>query len=153
MRLLQLAMLMTILGSSAAACGGKAAGPTASRRTEKPLYDRLGGMDAITQIVDDFVANVKADTRINAMFANADVENLKAKLADQICEASGGPCTYAGKSMKEAHVGMGVQQAHYDAMIEDLVRSLDKFDVPKPEQQELLAAIGAMKADIVSATQ
>ncbi len=134
-------------------CGGGSKKPdtTAAAPADKSLYDRLGGLDAITAVVDDFVANVAADTRINAMFANADIKNLKAKLVEQICEATGGPCKYTGKNMKESHVGMNIKEADFNALVEDLVKSLDKFKVPEKEKGELLGALGSMKGDIVTA--
>ena len=70
-------------------------------------------------------------------------------LVNQICEASGGPCKYAGKDMKSAHTGMGVSGADFDALVEDLVWALDKLKVGKTEKSELLAALGPMKSDIV----
>src|SRR5512132_2077192 len=78
---------------------------------EKSLYDRLGGKKAITAVVDEFVARVAADTRINKFFAptasdEKRLKSFKGKLVDQICEASGGPCKYTGKNMKAAHMGM-----------------------------------------------
>ena len=117
---------------------------------EKSLYDRLGGKPAITAVVDDFVARVAADRRINRFFGNTDVPPFKAKLVDQICEASGGPCKYTGKDMKAAHAGMGVANADFDALVEDLVATLDKFKVPEKEKGELLGALGPMRKDIVS---
>ena len=85
---------------------------------EKSLYDRLGGKPAITAVVDDFTARVAADRRINRFFANTDVPAFKAKLVDQICEASGGPCKYTGKDMKTAHAGMGITDADFNALVE-----------------------------------
>src|SRR5262249_22955862 len=78
---------------------------------EKSLYERLGGKPAITAIVDDFAARVAVDRRVNRFFANTDVLAFKAKLVDQLCEASGGPCKYTGRDMKTAHQGMGVTNA------------------------------------------
>ncbi len=117
---------------------------------EKSLYDRLGGKPAITAVVDDFVARVAADRRINRFFANTDVPPFKAKLVDQICEASGGPCKYTGKDMKTAHAGMGVSDADFNGLVEDLVATLDKFKVPEKEKGELLGALGPMRKDIVT---
>ena len=114
------------------------------------LYDRLGGKDAITAVVDDFVNNVAADARINGFFGNANIPNLKKQLVDQICEATGGPCKYKGKSMKAAHKGMKVTEADFNALVEDLVKSLDKFKVGEAEKGELLGALGGMKKDIVT---
>lgn len=116
---------------------------------QKPLYDRLGGKPAITAVVDDFVGNVAADTRINQRFAGTNIPRLKAMLVDQICEASGGPCKYTGRSMQAAHAGMKITDAEFGALVEDLVKSLDKFRVPPEEKKELLSALGGMKGEIV----
>jgi hemoglobin len=115
----------------------------------KSLYDRLGGKDAIKAVVDDFVSRVAADSRINAFFANTDIAHLKQMLVDQICQASGGPCVYAGKDMKTAHAGMGLSEAHFNALVEDLVATLDQFKVGAQEKKELLSVLGPMKKDIV----
>jgi hemoglobin len=115
----------------------------------KPLYDRLGGKPAITAVVDDFVGNVAADTRINAAFAKTDIPHLKQMLVEQICQASGGPCTYTGKDMRTAHEGMHITDEQFNALVEDLGKSLDKFKVGKKEQSDLVGALGAMKGDIV----
>jgi len=121
---------------------------------QRSLYDRLGGKAAITAVVDEFVARVAADKRINGFFAKtaSDQERLKTfkmHLVDQICEASGGPCKYTGKDMKAAHMGMGVSGGDFSALVEDLVGALDKFKVGKTEKDQLLGALGPMKADIV----
>ena len=70
-------------------------------------------------------------------------------LVNQICQASGGPCKYTGKTMKEAHKGMGITDADFGALVEDLVKALDKFKVGATEKNELLGALGGMKGDIV----
>src|ERR1700757_637665 len=116
---------------------------------QKSLYDRLGGKDAITAVVDDFVGRVAADKRINGFFAKANVPRLKTMLVDQICEATGGPCKYTGRDMKATHKGMGITNADFDALVGDLVATLDKFKVGEREKQELLAALGPMRKDIV----
>jgi hemoglobin len=92
---------------------------------------------------------VAADARINKRFANADIPRLKTKLVEQICEASGGPCKYTGATMLDAHRGMNVTDAEFTALVEDLVKSLDKFKVPSQEKTELLTALGGMKSQIV----
>jgi hemoglobin len=121
---------------------------------EKSLYDRLGGRKAIAAVVDEFVARVAADRRINTFFAATagDVARLaafKGKLVDQICEAGGGPCKYHGKDMQTAHMGLGVRGADFDALIEDLVGALDMFKVGAREKDQLLGALAPMKTDIV----
>ncbi len=113
------------------------------------LYDRLGGKPAITAVVDDFVGRVAKDDRINGKFANANIPRLKEKLVEQICQASGGPCTYTGRDMKTTHAGMGITDDEFGALVEDLVATLNKFEVGKREKEELLGALGSMKKDIV----
>ena len=116
---------------------------------QKSLYDRLGGKDAITAVVDDFVGNVAGDKRINGFFARADIPRLKRNLVDQICSATGGPCVYTGRDMKTAHKGMGITDADFNALVEDLTKSLNKFNVPAKEQSDLLAILGPLKPQIV----
>lgn len=121
---------------------------------KKSLYERLGKKEAITAVVDAFVGNVAGDNRINKFFADtaSDPKRLKAfkgKLVDQICEATGGPCKYKGKDMVKAHTGMNISDADFGALVEDLVKALDKFNVAAAEKNELLGALGGMKGDIV----
>jgi hemoglobin len=121
---------------------------------KKTLYDNLGGKKGITAVVDDFVNNCAGDSRINGFFKAtasdpARLAKFKENLVDQICQASGGPCKYTGKDMKTAHAGMGVSTADFNALVEDLVKSLDKYKVKKKDKDTLLGVLGPMKSDIV----
>ena len=116
---------------------------------QSSLYERLGGKDAIVAVIDAFVGRAAGDGRINPKFARTDVPRLKAMLVDQVCEASGGPCAYGGRGMRETHTGMRVTAGEFDALVEDLVATLDTFTVPKAEQGELLGLLAPMRADIV----
>lgn len=113
------------------------------------LYERLGGLDAIEAVVDSFVGRCAGDDRINGKFERTDIPRLKKMLVDQLCEAAGGPCTYTGRAMRETHDGMQVTAGEFEALVEDLVATLDVFDVPEPEQEELLALLGPMRDEIV----
>ncbi|HEY1758299.1 MAG TPA: group 1 truncated hemoglobin [Bryobacteraceae bacterium] len=129
--------------------------PTLSLAKDKTLYDRLGGKKSITAVVDEFVSRVAADARINHYFAQtaadpARMKNFKMNLVDQICQATGGPCRYTGKNMKDAHAGMGITSADFNALVEDLSGALDKFKVQDKEKNELLGALAPMKSDIVT---
>lgn len=148
MRLISRAILMAVVAVTLSACASAPpdmpSGPT--------LYQRLGGREAIKGVVDDFVANVVADPRVNSRFKELKpvaVFKLQTDLADQICDATGGPCAYLGRDMKAAHAGMKITDAEWTATVEDLVKSLNKFKVGAKEQQELLAILGPMKKDIV----
>jgi hemoglobin len=125
------------------------AAETAAAPVEASLYDRLGGQTAIVAVIGDLVGNVAADKRINARFAKTDIPHLKQMLVEQVCQATGGPCTYTGKSMRDAHKGMKITDADFNALVEDLTKSLDKFKVGEKEKSELLTALGSMKGDIV----
>ena len=123
-------------------------------QAQKTLYQRLGERKAIVAVVDDFVNNCATDKRINAFFAvtakdAARLAKFKGNLVDQICEASGGPCKYTGKDMKTAHAGMGISAADFDALVEDLVKTLNKFKIADADQKALLGVLGPMKAQIV----
>lgn len=123
-------------------------------KDKKTLYDNLGKKKGITAVVDDFVGRCAADSRINGFFKAtaadpARLAKFKMNLVDQICQASGGPCKYTGKSMKDAHAGMGVSTADFNALVEDLVAALDKFKVAEADKNTLLGVLGPMKSDIV----
>ncbi len=129
-----------------------ATGPSSSTS----LYDRLGGKKAIAMVVNDFIDTVGSDTRIqNAMVADRlaqiDVGELKNLVTDQVCMATGGPCTYQGRDMKTAHVGLEITDAEFDYVVDDLVKTLDKYKVSEREQQELLSLLAPMRPDIVQA--
>lgn len=121
----------------------------ASATATKSLYERLGGEAAISAVVDDFAGRVLADTRINAKFAKSDATRLVTNLKSFMCSATGGPCKYDGQTMKAAHKNMGVTQGEFGALVEDLVATLDKFNVPAKEKGELLGALGPLGPDIV----
>ncbi len=116
------------------------------------LYKRLGGREGIAVVVDDFVGNMVADARVNKRFRGMEppaVFKLKSNLADQICDAAGGPCSYLGRDMKTTHTGMNISDAEWTATVENLVKALDQHKVPAKEKSELLGLLGPMKGDIV----
>jgi hemoglobin len=114
------------------------------------LYDRLGGQRAIVAVVDDFIGNVAGDPRINMRFANTDIPRLKSLLVEFVCMATGGPCKYSGRDMETTHAGMEVVDEEFAALVEDLVKTLDKFKVPEKEKNSLLGALGALQSRIVT---
>lgn len=117
----------------------------------KSLYDRLGGLPAITAVVDEFVTRTTTDPRIKDRFFNTDATNLKKLLTEFVCMATGGPCKYTGRDMESSHAGMDLVDDEFNALVEDLVGALDKFKVPAKEKGELLGALGPLKPQMVVA--
>jgi hemoglobin len=151
---------LALLASLLIGCGGKPAPKPATAATaSKPapssagpneLYDRLGGQRAIVAVVDDFIARVAADSRIKLRFANTDIAQLKLLLVEFVCMATGGPCKYTGRDMETSHAGMEVVDEEFNALVEDLAATLDKFKVPAKEKNALLGALGPLQPRIVA---
>ena len=113
------------------------------------LYDRLGGGDAINALTESWVARVGGDDRANGKFVRTDIERLKKEIVDQLCEATGGPCTYTGRSMLETHAGMKVTAGEFEVVMQHLGATLDELHIPKPDQDELVELLRPMRDDIV----
>ena len=126
-----------------------AVGCASSPVPEPTLYQRLGGREAINAVVVDSIGNVSADQRINARFAHIDANNLSNNLVDLICERTGGPCVYKGRNMADSHEGMHIRDDEFDALVEDLLKSMKKFKVPEREQRESVAILARMRNAIV----
>ncbi|HMG52811.1 MAG TPA: hypothetical protein VK601_05010 [Kofleriaceae bacterium] len=121
----------------------------ATPAADRSLYDRLGGKDAITAVVAEFVTRTTTDARIKQRFFNTDAEQLKRLLVEFVSSASGGGVTYTGRDMASSHAGMDLVDDEFNALVEDLVGALDKFKVPDREKNELLGALGPLKPQIV----
>ena len=115
----------------------------------KSLYDRLGGLDMINALTESWVARVGGDDQANGKFVRTDIPRLMKEVSDQLCEATGGPCTYTGRSMAETHAGMKVTAGEFDVVLQHLDDALDELNVPKAEQAELVGLIVPMRDDIV----
>jgi hemoglobin len=120
-----------------------------AQQDNRTLYERLGGQPAISMVVDAFAGFVLKDDRINKKFSKSDPTRLVTNLKAFVCSATGGPCAYNGRDMKTSHKGMGVTAGEFNALVEDLVKALDQYKVPEREKNELLGALGGLKADVV----
>ncbi|MSQ58853.1 MAG: group 1 truncated hemoglobin [Betaproteobacteria bacterium] len=117
---------------------------------DRPLYQRLGGKGAIVAMTDDFALGAAADPLLSRHFSGADIDRMKKMLVSQICALSGGPCVYGGKDMKAAHAGRDTGEPGFNAFVDLLAKTLDKFKVPAREKNELLALLAPVKKDIVT---
>jgi len=150
---LDLRRAAALLGVCAALIGCAAPAPpapsVAAAPHERSLYERVGGRAAITAVVDDAIENLAVDNRINARFGNASIPHLQKNLVDLLCLRAGGPCTYTGANMSAAHEGMKIRDDEFDALVEDIAKSLDKFKVPPRERAEVLAILRQMKGSVI----
>lgn len=129
-----------------------AAAPAPMQASPKSLYERLGGYDAITAVVNDFADRLVADPRLSRSFGGFSADRLrqfKAFNIQLVCQATGGPCTYLGRDMTTTHKGSHVTAAEFDTVAGHLVATLDKFGVKDPEKSELLTIIGSLRPQIV----
>jgi hemoglobin len=140
-------------GVAVGCCSGReeivVGGPTAS------LYERLGGIYSIATVVDDFIDRIMVDDRLNA---NPRVDEahhrvlppgFKYLVTEMLAEVAGGPQRYTGRSMEESHREMRITPDEWRAFMDDLNRTLDKFDVPQQERSEVLAIVESTREDIV----
>jgi len=126
-----------------------AAKPAPAAAKSDALYRALGGQPGITKVVDAALAEIHGDLRINLFFEKTDMADLRRLLIEQICNATGGPCEYTGRSMEEAHSGLNLTDSDFDAFVEDLVRAMDSQKVPKDLQKQLLDLLGPMRPQVV----
>ena len=125
---------------------------TTTQAQERSLYQRLGGYDAIAAVTDDFISRLITDpqfTRFFAGFSTDSKKRIRQHIVDQLCEASGGPCIYTGRTMKASHAGLGITERDWEAAAKQLTATLEKFQVPEREKQEVIAAVTRLKPDII----
>jgi len=113
------------------------------------LYHALGDKAGINHIVEGLLINIAHDERINRHFRNADPIRLRDKLVEKFCVESGGPCTYTGDSMAEVHKGQNIGKAEFNALVEDLIDSMDARGIPVPTQNRLIARLAPQRGEII----
>jgi hemoglobin len=116
------------------------------------LCERLGGTDVISAVVRVFEQRSGKDGRINKKFARTNFERVTKEFVDQLCQDTGGPCSYTGLSMKQSHTNMGVTSGEFDAFVEDFIATLNDFNVGNAEQDELVAADQHGRREIIRTT-
>jgi hemoglobin len=123
---------------------------------QKPsLYERLGGVYSIATVVDDLIDRVMTDARLNAnplvdeAHHRVSPAGFKYYVTEMVCGAAGGPQKYTGRSMRDSHQDLRITAGEWEAFMDDLQQTLDKFGVPQAEQAELKAIVASTRADIV----
>ena len=125
---------------------------TQQTHAQESLYKRLGGYDAIAAVTDDFIGRLATDKVLSRFFvATSDdtKKKIRQHIVDQLCNVTGGPCIYIGRSMKDAHMGMKISETDWNITVRLLTESLNKFKVPQKEQNDFLTIVSSVKKDIV----
>ena len=119
---------------------------------EKSLYERLGGYEAISAVVNDFAPKLFNDPQVGPFFKGMGTDTRQSfiqKNINLVCNVTGGPCKIISRPAKTVHAGLGITEAEFNIVVNHLVDTLDTFKVPAKEKQELLTIIGTLKPDIV----
>jgi hemoglobin len=130
-----------------------------AKKSSLSLYDRLGGAYPIAVVVDAFIERLLVNQTLNANPAidkarqQVPKQGLKFHVTTLVCEATGGPCKYVGRSMKASHTHLNITESEWQAMLADFTATLDAFKVPAGEQKELVAIVDGTKPEIVVATK
>jgi hemoglobin len=126
-----------------------------AERKQQSLYDRLGGLAPISVVVSDFIdalvpdAVLNANPAIDAARKRVPAPYLKYHVTALVCQATGGPCKYHGRGMKESHTNLKITEREWDRMVTIFKEVLAKHRVPQKETQELLAIVDSTKTEIV----
>lgn len=143
---------VTILNAGFVCLIFAACASSAAAQAPTSLYKRLGGYDAIAAVTDEFIARLAGDKQLVRFLVGLSTDSqkkLRQHVVEQLCEASGGPCIYTGRTLKTSHTGLGILESDWELAVKHLVATLDKFKVPEKETGELLAIASSLKADIV----
>jgi len=122
--------------------------------SKKTLYERLGGYDAISAVVNDLLPRLRADTQLGRFWQHRAEDGLKRSkqlLIDFMCSSAGGPVYYIGRDMKTSHQGMRISEADWSVFLGHLDATVEAFKVPQAERDELVALVQSTKKDMVEA--
>ena len=137
--------------------GAHLAAAQSDEQEQPTLYDRLGGLAPISVVVDDFIDVMVPDPFLNRNPAISEARKrvpapyLKFQVTALVCQATGGPCQYSGRSMIDSHAHLNITEQEWDRMVVIFKEVLTKHQVPGPEQEGLLDIVGSTRADIVTA--
>ena len=124
--------------------------PAPADPTLLPVFKQFGEKPGLIALMEDFMVLLVDDPRTRPFFADADQLHVKQELVDQFCVILGGPCKYDGKGMKEAHEKLVINEAQFNALVEDLQKAMDKHEIPFRAQNKLLEKLAPMHREIIN---
>jgi hemoglobin len=120
------------------------------------LYDRLGGTMGISVAVSDLIDLFTTDPELHKNAAIAEAHErvpaayLKYQVTSMVCQATGGPCQYNGRTMKEAHAHLHISEKDWDRGVVLFKQVMAKHKVGEAETTEMMGLLEAVKPDIVT---
>lgn len=132
---------LSLAGAILTACAGA--------RQEQNLFQALGGQEGINVIVENFIMEIARDERVIDHFAVSNVERFRRMMREHLCSLADGPCEYTGDSMIDTHVGMGVTEGDFNAIVEDMMAAMNQAGVPLGTQNRLLSRLAELRGEII----
>ena len=117
---------------------------------EKSLYHRLGGKAAVEAAVDKFYVKVLADKRINHFFEDINMMTQHRRQKAFLSAAFGSPVAWKGKDMRRAHEDMKLTEVHFNAVAENLQKTLEEMKVPQPLISEVMTIAASTKDAVLN---
>ncbi len=151
-RSLWLALVLGFAPSNALVSFALPPAPPQQAASQDSLYKRLGGYDALAAVTDDFITRLATDPKEGRFFVGLSTDSkvrVRQHIVDFLCVATGGPCKYTGRDMATAHTGLGITEEDWTITVKHLGETLNKFNVPAKEQQDVVNAIAPLKSQIV----
>ncbi len=136
---------------------GAACSSTADSRTSQApvakdsLYARLGGIETLRVLVDQWILQASSDERIRDYFAHSDMAILKERLLERICLLVEGPCIYKGRDLYEAHEHLRLEDRHLTAFLDDLEPAIERADIAAEPAKELRELVRGLASELAIA--
>lgn len=131
-----------------AGCADRPATPGEPLRNDQ-LYRDFGGQPGVERLIDGMLDNIARDDRIFPIFRDANIDRLRSKLVEKFCSLMGGPCEYTGASIVDAHSGLQITEAQFNALVEDIQKAMESQDIPVAAQNRLLALLAPMRPQVI----
>lgn len=150
-RLICLALVGTLSACAQSPHGEQPAGSAATNtgRNSGQLYRDFGGQPGIERLIDGLLDNIARDDRIFPLFRDSNIDRLRSKLVEKFCSLTGGPCTYTGASIIDAHAGLKITEAQFNALVEDLIDAMESQKIAVGTQNRLLAILAPMRPEVI----
>jgi hemoglobin len=119
---------------------------------EESLYKRMGGYDAIAAITDDFLSALVNHPQMKRFFLGASESTRTRRrqyIVDFICNKTGGPCAYTGRTMKDSHKGLNISDSDWEILSGLFEQSLRKYGLAEKESGNLMDFITSLRSDIL----